>query len=146
MKSTLMKCPSLPRSRANRFAPRSAPALPRGCRAGEPGQQAGGCHRSGVQGQPSAGTWVGTKMKGKSREMKAGRQAALASALANAKLLSLLPVFHVSFDRLSSPHLPGLTHLAPSPGGGHGGCVSMLSEGSGTFWKELFSPLSYIVQ
>lgn len=79
-------------------------------------------------------------------EIKIGRQAAFASALANAKPLSLLPDFHVSFDRLDSPHLPELTHLAPSPGGGHGGYVNVLSEGNGTFWKELFSPLSYIVQ
>lgn len=78
--------------------------------------------------------------------IKTGGQADSTTALANAKPLSLLSVFHVSFDRLDLPHLPELTHLAPSPGRGHSGYVNMLSEYSGTFWKELFSSLSYIVQ
>lgn len=79
-------------------------------------------------------------------EIKTGRQVAFGSALPNAKPVSLLLVFRVSFARLDSLHLPELTHLAPSTGGGHGGYVSMLSEGTGTFWKELFPSLSYIVQ
>lgn len=103
----------------------------------------------------AAGSWRGQggrwhsgqhASQGQSTEIKIRRHTAFASALADVEPRSLLPVFHVSFDRLDLPHLPEPTHLAPSPGRGHGGYVNVLSEGSGTFWKELFSPLSYIVQ
>lgn len=141
IKSTLMNYPSLGHSKANTFPRQPAPALPSGCCPREPRAAPDG----GGKGRrwPSAGHCA---RDGQSMEIKTGRQAAFTSALPNGKPLSLLLLFRVSFARLDSPHLPELTHLAPSLGGGYGGYVSTLSEGTGTFWKELFSPLSYIVQ